>query len=133
MALKLKLRLIRSGGAVTSDDFGHARDDRAAEAVRVLDRNDSHRFWFEPLPGCGRRLTRHMGNGRADSTPFAVRVFTTLMKAGVKRGAAYCHRVSVQSCAAMMRNHPLFDILLSPFFRIERLDDVVRLAKEIRE
>jgi len=71
LSLKLKLRLIRSGGAATSDDFGHARDDRAAEAVRVLDRNDSHRFWFEPLPGCGRRLTRHIGNGRADSTPFA--------------------------------------------------------------
>jgi hypothetical protein len=71
LALKLKLRLIRSGGAVTSDDFGHARDDRAAEAVRVLDRNDSHRFWFEPLPGCGQRLTSHIGNGRADSIPFA--------------------------------------------------------------
>jgi hypothetical protein len=78
LALKLKVHLIRSGGAVTSDDFGHARDDRAAEAVRVLDRNDSHRFWFEPRPGCGRRLTSQIGNRRAASTPFArPRVYDT--------------------------------------------------------
>jgi hypothetical protein len=31
---------------VTSDDFGRAQDYRAARAMRVLDRNDSHRFWF---------------------------------------------------------------------------------------
>ena len=39
-------RFSASSGAVSSGDFSRARDDRAARAVRVLDRNDSHRFWF---------------------------------------------------------------------------------------
>jgi len=42
----MQTRFSASSGAVTSDDFGLAQDYRAARAVRVLDRNDSHRFWF---------------------------------------------------------------------------------------
>ena len=57
--------MFRSGGAVTSCDFGQAQDYRAAEAVRVLDRNDSHRFWFEPRPR-GRRFNLSKGNVRSN-------------------------------------------------------------------
>ena len=44
------IRCSASCGAVTSDSFCLAQDNRAARAVRVLDRNDSHRFWFTSLP-----------------------------------------------------------------------------------
>jgi hypothetical protein len=36
---------IRSGGAMSDRSFGLPLHRAAAEWLRVLDRNDSHRFW----------------------------------------------------------------------------------------
>lgn len=86
-------------GAVTSDDFGHARDDRAAQAVRVLDRNDSHRFWFEPAPANGLGLTGQIGNKRAASmdqvSPRLCRRLSTLPTNAPQRAAAFHNQLSI--------------------------------------
>jgi len=44
---------IRSGAVGRKHDFGQARALAAPRTVRVLDRNDSHRFWcLELQPYC---------------------------------------------------------------------------------
>src|SRR6476646_10201130 len=49
-ALSVDLSTFRSERRGDERDFGLAQDTAPPGAVRVLDRNDSHRFWFRAAP-----------------------------------------------------------------------------------
>ena len=74
---------------MTSYDFGPAPDYRAAEAVRVLDRNDSHRFWFRAAVRNGQRLDLDEGNERSN---LAASYLPHLSISRVDRTAAFLHQ-----------------------------------------
>jgi len=58
-------------GAVTSETLASLKATAPPGAVRVLDRNDSHRFWFRAAPDrCGpARLGLVIGNARSIRSP----------------------------------------------------------------